>query len=216
MSIIWVSSFSDHGKEEVCSGQIQLWQFLLELLSDNSNASCILWEGTNGEFKLTDPDEVARRWGERKSKPNMNYDKLSRALRYYYDKNIMTKIHGKRYAYKFDFNGLAQACQPPSPEATAYKYSSEFLFPSYHSVVAHGGASTVTPTKLNYLNSTSSAAHHQISTSHSQGSLIGPSYWPTCNLYPTLGNGHHAPSPINHPTMAAPRPPHNSFSTYYP
>ena len=28
--------------------------------------------GTNGEFKLTDPDEVARKWGERKSKPNMN------------------------------------------------------------------------------------------------------------------------------------------------
>lgn len=63
------------------SGQIQLWQFLLELLDDSSNSSCIQWEGTNGEFKLTDPDEVARRWGERKSKPNMNYDKLSRALR---------------------------------------------------------------------------------------------------------------------------------------
>uniref|UniRef100_A0A182K7A8 ETS domain-containing protein n=1 Tax=Anopheles christyi TaxID=43041 RepID=A0A182K7A8_9DIPT len=63
-----------------CSGQIQLWQFLLELLSDSTNATCITWEGTNGEFKLTDPDEVARRWGERKSKPNMNYDKLSRAL----------------------------------------------------------------------------------------------------------------------------------------
>lgn len=39
----------------------------------------------------------------------MNYDKLSRALRYYYDKNIMSKVHGKRYAYKFDFTGLAQA-----------------------------------------------------------------------------------------------------------
>ena len=36
----------------------------------------------------------------------MNYDKLSRALRYYYDKNIMTKVHGKRYAYKFDFQVL--------------------------------------------------------------------------------------------------------------
>lgn len=102
------------------SGQIQLWQFLLELLSDSSN-DCIAWEGTNGEFKLTDPDEVARRWGERKSKPNMNYDKLSRALRYYYDKNIMTKVHGKRYAYKFDFHGLMAACQsepaplPPPP-----------------------------------------------------------------------------------------------------
>lgn len=65
----------------VGGGQVQLWQFLLELLSDSSNSSCIAWEGSNGEFKLTDPDEVARRWGERKSKPNMNYDKLSRALR---------------------------------------------------------------------------------------------------------------------------------------
>uniref|UniRef100_A0A2K5Z6W4 Protein FEV n=1 Tax=Mandrillus leucophaeus TaxID=9568 RepID=A0A2K5Z6W4_MANLE len=91
------------------SGQIQLWQFLLELLADRANAGCIAWEGGHGEFKLTDPDEVARRWGERKSKPNMNYDKLSRALRYYYDKNIMSKVHGKRYAYRFDFQGLAQA-----------------------------------------------------------------------------------------------------------
>ncbi len=74
------------------SGQIQLWQFLLELLSDSRNLACITWEGTNGEFKLVNPDDVARRWGERKSKPNMNYDKLSRALRYYYDKNIMSKV----------------------------------------------------------------------------------------------------------------------------
>lgn len=37
------------------SGQIQLWQFLLEMLADSSNASVITWEGTNGEFKLTDP-----------------------------------------------------------------------------------------------------------------------------------------------------------------
>jgi len=99
------------------SGQIQLWQFLLELLADPGNATFIAWEGNNGEFKLTDPDEVARRWGERKNKPNMNYDKLSRALRYYYDKNIMTKIHGKRYAYKFDFHGLAQLNQPITSDA---------------------------------------------------------------------------------------------------
>ncbi|KFR03845.1 Friend leukemia integration 1 transcription factor, partial [Opisthocomus hoazin] len=115
------------------SGQIQLWQFLLELLSDSSNASCITWEGTNGEFKMTDPDEVARRWGERKSKPNMNYDKLSRALRYYYDKNIMTKVHGKRYAYKFDFHGIAQALQPHPTESSMYKYPSDLSYmPSYH------------------------------------------------------------------------------------
>ncbi|XP_047471027.1 Friend leukemia integration 1 transcription factor-like [Penaeus chinensis] len=93
------------------SGQIQLWQFLLELLSDPANAAVITWEGTAGEFKILDPDEVARRWGERKSKPNMNYDKLSRALRYYYDRNLMTKVHGKRYAYRFDFRALEQLQQ---------------------------------------------------------------------------------------------------------
>ncbi|XP_061073102.1 transcriptional regulator Erg-like isoform X3 [Conger conger] len=115
------------------SGQIQLWQFLLELLSDSANAACITWEGTNGEFKMTDPDEVARRWGERKSKPNMNYDKLSRALRYYYDKNIMTKVHGKRYAYKFDFHGIAQALQPHPPDSSLYKYPSDLSYmTSYH------------------------------------------------------------------------------------
>ena len=63
------------------SGQIQLWQFLLELLADPANASFICWENNQGEFKLIDPDQVARRWGHRKTKPNMNYDKLSRALR---------------------------------------------------------------------------------------------------------------------------------------
>jgi len=118
------------------SGQIQLWQFLLELLSDYSNASCITWEGTSGEFKMTDPDEVARRWGERKSKPNMNYDKMSRALRYYYDKNIMTKVHGKRYAYKFDFAGLAQSMQPTDPSTAAavgYKCAADtLLMPPYY------------------------------------------------------------------------------------
>ncbi|XP_016893735.1 fli-1 proto-oncogene, ETS transcription factor-related sequence isoform X2 [Cynoglossus semilaevis] len=118
----------------VGSGQIQLWQFLLELLSDSSNVGIIAWEGTNGEFKMTDPDEVAKRWGERKSKPNMNYDKLSRALRYYYDKNIMTKVHGKRYAYKFDFQGISQAHQNHTAESSISKYQTEMSYiQPYHS-----------------------------------------------------------------------------------
>ncbi|XP_064161052.1 fli-1 proto-oncogene, ETS transcription factor-related sequence isoform X2 [Anguilla rostrata] len=118
----------------VGSGQIQLWQFLLELLSDSANASIITWEGTNGEFKMTDPDEVAKRWGVRKSKPNMNYDKLSRALRYYYDKNIMTKVHGKRYAYKFDFQGISQTHQSHAGDAGVLKYPAEVPYAQpYHS-----------------------------------------------------------------------------------
>ncbi|KAL1267234.1 hypothetical protein QQF64_002909 [Cirrhinus molitorella] len=83
------------------SGPIQLWQFLLELLTDTTCQSIISWTGDGWEFKLTDPDEVARRWGKRKNKPKMNYEKLSRGLRYYYDKNIIHKTSGKRYVYRF-------------------------------------------------------------------------------------------------------------------
>ncbi|KAK5893888.1 hypothetical protein CgunFtcFv8_006718 [Champsocephalus gunnari] len=86
------------------SGPIQLWQFLLELLTDRSCQACISWTGDGWEFKLTDPDEVALLWGQRKNKPKMNYEKLSRGLRYYYDKNIIRKTAGKRYVYRFVCN----------------------------------------------------------------------------------------------------------------
>lgn len=41
----------------------------------------ISWYGGDGEFRLHQPEVVASLWGQRKSKPNMNYEKLSRALR---------------------------------------------------------------------------------------------------------------------------------------
>ncbi|XP_033826035.1 ETS domain-containing protein Elk-1 [Periophthalmus magnuspinnatus] len=82
---------------------ITLWQFLLHLLEDQSQRHLISWTGcgSDGEFKLLDAEEVARLWGLRKNKHNMNYDKLSRALRYYYDKNIIKKVSGQKFVYKF-------------------------------------------------------------------------------------------------------------------
>ena len=74
------------------NGQIQLWQFLLELLTDKENREVIHWQGEEGEFKLSNPEVVAQLWGARKNKPNMNYEKLSRALRYYYDGDMICKV----------------------------------------------------------------------------------------------------------------------------
>lgn len=68
---------------------ITLWQFLLHLLEDQRQRHLISWTSEDGEFKLLDAEEVARLWGLRKNKHNMNYDKLSRALRYYYDKVLL-------------------------------------------------------------------------------------------------------------------------------
>ncbi|CAI2356821.1 unnamed protein product [Caenorhabditis sp. 36 PRJEB53466] len=165
------------------TGQIQLWQFLLELLADAVNAHCIAWEGSNGEFKLVDPDEVARKWGERKSKPNMNYDKLSRALRYYYDKNIMTKVQGKRYAYKFDFQGLAQACQNailtnggnPNGDLSSAVQS---LSPYSNQVLPLGVTSRLSSSMSTYptiLTTASSTSSSQIMPS----STVASTYWTT-------------------------------------
>ncbi|NXK14152.1 ETV3L protein, partial [Herpetotheres cachinnans] len=89
------------------SRQIQLWHFILELLQKEEFRHVIAWQqGEYGEFVIKDPDEVARLWGRRKCKPQMNYDKLSRALRYYYNKRILHKTKGKRFTYKFNFSKL--------------------------------------------------------------------------------------------------------------
>ncbi|CAJ0579947.1 unnamed protein product, partial [Mesorhabditis spiculigera] len=93
---------------------ITLWQFLLELLRGNERRDLIQWTGVvDGEFKLLDAEAVARLWGQRKSKPNMNYDKLSRALRYYYDKNIIKKVTGQKFVYRFVPGG--SDLPPPAP-----------------------------------------------------------------------------------------------------
>lgn len=83
------------------SQQIQLWQFLLELLTEPKLYPIISWYGCDGEFRLHQPEVVASLWGQRKSKPNMNYEKLSRALRYYYDGDMIAKVSGKRFVYRF-------------------------------------------------------------------------------------------------------------------
>lgn len=99
-----------------------MWQFLLELLSESGNEEVIGWEGPPGQFRMRDPDEVARRWGKRKNRPNMNYDKLSRALRYYYDKLLLTKVSGRRYTYRFNMTGLVRHSRRGSAPALQQIY----------------------------------------------------------------------------------------------
>lgn len=84
---------------------MQLWQFLYALLNDPDRRYRKLIEWTanslSREFRLLEPEAIAIWWGEHKNKKNMSYDKLSRSLRYYYDKGIIRKISGERYVYQF-------------------------------------------------------------------------------------------------------------------
>lgn len=100
-TVLTESNSPNGGNRSGNNGQVQLWQFLLELLTDKEHRNVIHWIGDVGEFKLENPEMVAQLWGTRKNKPNMNYEKLSRALRYYYDGDMISKVQGKRFVYKF-------------------------------------------------------------------------------------------------------------------
>ena len=78
-----------------------LWEFLHHILLEKHN-KYITWKNqSKGVFRLIDHNGLARLWGRQKNRKNMTYEKLSRALRYYYSKNILKKVPGQRLTYKF-------------------------------------------------------------------------------------------------------------------
>ena len=72
--------------------RVPLWIFLLHLLYQD-DSSLVEWSCKRDfEFRIVDPDSVAQLWGSVKYKKNMTYEKLGRALRYYYGKDIIEKV----------------------------------------------------------------------------------------------------------------------------
>ncbi|XP_078330936.1 transcription factor ETV7-like isoform X3 [Crassostrea virginica] len=79
-----------------------LWEFIYQLLQNPYYKEYVCWEKLDDfVFRINNPTGLAQLWGHQKNRTNMTYEKLSRALRYYYRMNIIKKVSGKRLTYKF-------------------------------------------------------------------------------------------------------------------
>uniref|UniRef100_A0A8B9ZMC7 ETS translocation variant 3 n=1 Tax=Anas zonorhyncha TaxID=75864 RepID=A0A8B9ZMC7_9AVES len=122
------------------SRQIQLWHFILELLQKEEFRHVIAWQqGEYGEFVIKDPDEVARLWGRRKCKPQMNYDKLSRPEKqlFTWDLTPSSAPPVPTASSRFHFPPLDS--HSPTEDAQPGRFSGPSLVPSNPEALGDGG-----------------------------------------------------------------------------
>ncbi|EMP41008.1 ETS-related transcription factor Elf-3 [Chelonia mydas] len=83
-----------------------LWEFIRDiLLHPELNEGLMKWEDrSEGVFKFLRSEAVAQLWGQKKKNSSMTYEKLSRAMRYYYKREILERVDGRRLVYKFGKN----------------------------------------------------------------------------------------------------------------
>jgi len=86
--------------------QLQLWQFLLELLLISANTHLIQWSGKKYEFQINKPYEVAKLWGKVTNIGQMDYHQLLRGLRYYFTKGILTRVEGKELSFRYNLKSI--------------------------------------------------------------------------------------------------------------
>ncbi|XP_035673404.1 bromodomain-containing protein 4-like isoform X2 [Branchiostoma floridae] len=80
-----------------------LWEFLLRLLANEEKYKhAIKWlDKPRKVFRIVNANAIARLWGKQKNRDNMTYEKLSRAMRYYYRMDILVKEGSQRLTYRF-------------------------------------------------------------------------------------------------------------------
>ncbi|XP_028303996.1 ETS-related transcription factor Elf-3 [Gouania willdenowi] len=83
-----------------------LWEFIRDILiHPENNHGLMKWEDRHqGVFKFLKSEAVAQMWGQKKKNSSMTYEKLSRAMRYYYKREILERVDGRRLVYKFGKN----------------------------------------------------------------------------------------------------------------
>jgi hypothetical protein len=90
---------SMRGRLKNCD-KISRWLVTL-LRNPDHNPSVITWiNAEDGVFKIINSSKLAHLWGLKKGNPNMDYSKLSRAMRYYYKTGELVVVNS-RLTYRF-------------------------------------------------------------------------------------------------------------------
>ncbi|XP_059481529.1 ETS-related transcription factor Elf-3-like isoform X2 [Neocloeon triangulifer] len=94
----------------------KLWEFIRDLLKEPKYCpSLICWENhEEGVFRFVSSEKVAKLWGDKRKNSNMTYEKLSRAMRYYYKSKILQPVTHRRLVYKFGPNAVNWRCENPN------------------------------------------------------------------------------------------------------
>lgn len=98
--------FETSKKSKQSSRGTHLWEFIRDILiHPEKNQGLMKWEDRReGVFKFLKSEAVAQMWGQKKKNSSMTYEKLSRAMRYYYKREILERVDGRRLVYKFGKN----------------------------------------------------------------------------------------------------------------
>eukprot|EP00117_Sycon_ciliatum_P037212 scpid41532/ scgid27877/ ETS-related transcription factor Elf-4; E74-like factor 4; Myeloid Elf-1-like factor len=103
---------------QVPPASLQLWEFLLHHLERGTAQDAIAWiDDRSGKFRIVNSEKIAKMWGDYRSVPAMDYEKMTRALRYYYRRRILEKLQ-RRLIYQFSTEIMQQVTSYRTPTTT--------------------------------------------------------------------------------------------------
>eukprot|EP00731_Ephydatia_muelleri_P006050 Em0003g298a len=110
----------------------QLWEFTLKILERPSYSYMVSWENKKeGVFRFHNAQAFATLWGRHRNRPNMTYDKVARALRYYYKRDILNQTpEGESRTVSLTGQQATDGPTPPKAEMKKPQLKSCFMSPT--------------------------------------------------------------------------------------
>ncbi|CDS42245.1 ETS transcription factor Elf 5 [Echinococcus multilocularis] len=100
--------------------QLELWEFILRSLDARpvgETASAFKWVNRSaGVFRVTDTQKAAKEWGLYRGNERMDYEKMARAMRFYYKECVLRKAR-KQLHFQFSMPFVAWSKQHHSYES---------------------------------------------------------------------------------------------------